>query len=422
MSAVGPNDTPPRPSVFLSYASEDRQAAQVIRDALPGLGLDVWYDESALDGGDAWDQKIRRQIRECDFFMPVISAQTQVRHEGYFRREWRLAVERTLDMADDHIFLLPVVIDDTPEGGARVPEKFLAVQWSRLPAGEPTSAFEALCRRLAAGQRFVGRPVGAPAQRKTPGGSAEATATRTAPQREFPEFPNEQPGQRTRFAGQVALWGLHSGWIAFNRFPKWIRMIIYVWVFIAVFLRGCSSSNEDRPSRSHRVTKADAQKLQEIAKSYEDSADKQDVGKLVGAIAQAFPGRPGKVPPADKPLLAIPFSAAGGDVVGKKLADSVFAETYGRVSISHHGMVGLAAGPGVSPDNDSALQLGRAQHSKYVLYGVVGDPSAAQTLDVRLIEVDDGSVTWSGSFPVAGASPSAIASEVDEKVPDLDDD
>src|SRR5215475_6477571 len=89
---------PPRPSVFLSYASEDRQAAQALRDALPTFGLEVWYDESALLGGDAWDQKIRRQIRECDYFMPVISAQTEARPEGYFRREWRLAVERTLDM------------------------------------------------------------------------------------------------------------------------------------------------------------------------------------------------------------------------------------------------------------------------------------------------------------------------------------
>src|SRR6201993_2073384 len=109
-------------SVFLSYASEDRLAAQLIRDALPNYGLAVWYDENSLTGGDAWDQKIRRQIRECDFFMPIISARTEARPEGYFRREWRLAVERMLDMADDHLFLLPVAIDATDETRARVPE------------------------------------------------------------------------------------------------------------------------------------------------------------------------------------------------------------------------------------------------------------------------------------------------------------
>src|SRR6204780_3596688 len=139
------------PTVFLSYASSDREAARVLRDALPTFGMEVWYDESDLGGGDIWDQKIRKQIRECDYFMPLISANTEARHEGYFRREWRLAVERTLDMADDHLFLLPVVIDATDESRARVPEKFLAVQWLRLPGGQTSPALEALCRRLGSG-------------------------------------------------------------------------------------------------------------------------------------------------------------------------------------------------------------------------------------------------------------------------------
>src|SRR6202030_2617901 len=81
--------------------------------------------------------------------MPLVSAQTEARREGYFRREWRLAVERTLDMADDHQFLLPVVIDATGQSGPRVPEKFFAIQWRRVPAGQPTPALESLCRRLA---------------------------------------------------------------------------------------------------------------------------------------------------------------------------------------------------------------------------------------------------------------------------------
>src|ERR1700677_1857572 len=141
----------PAPTVFLSYASSDREAARVLRDALPNFGLEVWYDESELGGGDVWDQKIRKQIRECDYFMPIISAQSEARHEGYFRREWRLAVERALDMADDHTFLLPVVIDGTDQSTARVPERFLEVQWLRLPNGKSTPALAALCSRLLSG-------------------------------------------------------------------------------------------------------------------------------------------------------------------------------------------------------------------------------------------------------------------------------
>src|SRR5580658_11131083 len=152
MSSVGAEINRPAPTVFLSYASEDRQAARLIGDVLPGYGLEVWYDESELGGGDAWDQKIRRQIRECDYFMPLISANTEARHEGYFRREWRLAVERTLDMADDHLFLLPVVIDSTTQQEARVPDKFVAVQWLSLAGGRATPAFDAWCRRLLGGE------------------------------------------------------------------------------------------------------------------------------------------------------------------------------------------------------------------------------------------------------------------------------
>ena len=62
-----------------------------------------------------------------------------------------MAVERTLDMADDHAFLLPVVIDDTGQSGARVPEKFMSIQWVRAPGGQPNAALQALCRRLVTG-------------------------------------------------------------------------------------------------------------------------------------------------------------------------------------------------------------------------------------------------------------------------------
>ena len=69
-------------AVFLSYASQDAEAARRLCDALRAAGVDVWFDQSALRGGDAWDASIRRQIRECALFMPVISANTQAREEG----------------------------------------------------------------------------------------------------------------------------------------------------------------------------------------------------------------------------------------------------------------------------------------------------------------------------------------------------
>jgi len=128
-------------AVFLSYASDDAEAAVRICEALRAGGIEVWFDRSELRGGDAWDQKIRQQIRSCALFLPLISRNTSARGEGYFRLEWKLAVDRSHLMASDQAFLVPVAIDDSPEMAARVPDEFRAVQWTRLPDGRTSTAF-----------------------------------------------------------------------------------------------------------------------------------------------------------------------------------------------------------------------------------------------------------------------------------------
>src|SRR5882724_4781752 len=142
-------------AVFLSYAREDADAARHIADALRAFGIEVWFDQSELRGGDAWDQKIRRQIKECALFVPVISANTQDRSEGYFRLEWKLAVERTHLMLEGIPFLAPVVVDDTAESEAAVPAEFMRVQWTRLPGALPTPQFVAQVKRLLDAPRKV---------------------------------------------------------------------------------------------------------------------------------------------------------------------------------------------------------------------------------------------------------------------------
>jgi TolB-like protein len=150
----------PTGAVFLSYASQDAEAAQRICEALRTAGIEVWFDQSELRGGDAWDQHIRERIHDCRLFIAVISGNTEARDEGYFRREWKLAVERTHDMDEKKSFLVPVVIDDTTERAARVPEKFHGIQWTRLPAGETSPSFVDRVRRLLSpGPSLAARPV-----------------------------------------------------------------------------------------------------------------------------------------------------------------------------------------------------------------------------------------------------------------------
>ncbi len=138
-------------AVFLSYASEDVAAVRRLAEALRGAGVEVWFDQNELRGGDAWDAKIKRQIKDCALFVPVISTHTDARTEGYFRLEWLLAVERSRLIAEDAAFILPVVVDATTEGVARVPEKFREVQWTRLTGGS-AEAFAARVGNLLRGK------------------------------------------------------------------------------------------------------------------------------------------------------------------------------------------------------------------------------------------------------------------------------
>jgi len=142
--------TEPTGAVFLSYASEDNEAAQRICAALRAASVEVWFDQSELRGGDTWDAKIRTQIKSCDLFVPIISVHSRARVEGYFRLEWKLAVDRSHLMAAEKPFLVPVLIDDTKEADARVPERFRDIQWTRLPHGEATPDFVNRIRRLLA--------------------------------------------------------------------------------------------------------------------------------------------------------------------------------------------------------------------------------------------------------------------------------
>jgi TolB-like protein/Tfp pilus assembly protein PilF len=139
-------------AVFLSYASQDAEAAQRICEALRTVGIEVWFDQSELRGGDAWDVAIRKQIKSCALFIPIISRNTHTRGEGYFRLEWKLAIDRSHLIASDLPFLLPVVIDDTPDIDDRVPERFREIQWTRLPGGETSPVFIELVKRLLSGE------------------------------------------------------------------------------------------------------------------------------------------------------------------------------------------------------------------------------------------------------------------------------
>lgn len=54
-------------AVFLSYASQDVEAA----------GVEGWFNQGELGGGDAWNAKIRGQVASCALFGPKILREHQ---------------------------------------------------------------------------------------------------------------------------------------------------------------------------------------------------------------------------------------------------------------------------------------------------------------------------------------------------------
>ena len=131
----------PDNAIFISYAREDLPAVQKLKAGFDAAGVKTWFDLERLESGDDYDRKIQRNIARCSFFLPIVSANTERRLEGYFRREWSYAIDRARNIAEGALFILPVCVDDTDGGQAQVPDRFKTVHFTRLQGGELTPEF-----------------------------------------------------------------------------------------------------------------------------------------------------------------------------------------------------------------------------------------------------------------------------------------
>lgn len=129
----------PADAIFISYAREDSEAAGRVWEGLRDI-TDVWMDRT-LEPGENYAHLIKRRISECTLFIPVISRNTISRSRGFFHREWNQAVDRLSEVARGTPFIVPVIVDDTPEGADGVPEEFWDMHIARLPGGAVTPEF-----------------------------------------------------------------------------------------------------------------------------------------------------------------------------------------------------------------------------------------------------------------------------------------
>ncbi len=100
-----------RPAVFVSYASEDRRAAEQIASRLNQAGFSAWLDRRRLRPGDSWLKTIEDAIAASDFFVACLSRRS-LKKRGTFQRELRMAMDCARNVPLDETYFIPIRLDD----------------------------------------------------------------------------------------------------------------------------------------------------------------------------------------------------------------------------------------------------------------------------------------------------------------------
>jgi len=110
-------------SIFLSYASPDRERVLPYYDFLKSNGLQVWMDKHNIAGGQDWDFEIKRALNRASLIIIFIS-ENSIDRRGYIQREIKLALNRSQEMLVGDIFIIPVLLDNN----AGIPDQLAQIQ------------------------------------------------------------------------------------------------------------------------------------------------------------------------------------------------------------------------------------------------------------------------------------------------------
>lgn len=118
--------------VFLSYSWDDKSVVERLKNEFERNGVGVFFDDDALKVGERYNQTIKNYIKNCDFFVPIISQNAIANKDRYvYDKEWRSAI--VLDGYKDKSYIRPYIIDDTPPTDDGIPEEIRQLNIEKVP-------------------------------------------------------------------------------------------------------------------------------------------------------------------------------------------------------------------------------------------------------------------------------------------------
>lgn len=155
---------PPQALFFVSYSrTTDLPYAEALVRALQQLGIgsdEIWFDRLAIEPGQDFRHRILDGIRDCRYFLPLLSSAADARPEAFVFSEWREANDRLRRM--NRAFLLPVVVDPdyAPERYTAEPTRaWTTLDYGHAPSGIPDQRLTGRLRTLVRDARRPANPL-----------------------------------------------------------------------------------------------------------------------------------------------------------------------------------------------------------------------------------------------------------------------
>jgi len=112
--------------VFLCHASIDKPKVRELYRYLRRRGVNPWFDEEHLVGGQDWQVEIPKALATSDAII-ICLTKNSVDKEGYIQKEIKFALDKALEMPEGRIFLIPVKFEE-----CEVPFSLSRYQWVDL--------------------------------------------------------------------------------------------------------------------------------------------------------------------------------------------------------------------------------------------------------------------------------------------------